>query len=443
MSSLIRKISPILLLGLTSEIASAQLRFNNLNLSAIEVTPPASTGLDAIYVLPYTEGVSASVDNPEATWQRFSAMGAAYAEDVPSVSNEAGSTLGKLEGNVGYAVTIDGKTHYYWVTDHSAYPFGLRDIKLDPQDTDCSTTFLTIDGEGERIPYYSITGIPQWLGRGLELTYSTLEFDKENFTYVQIEKTEIIDGFSDELIHCSAPLCQTDFTLHGDRFMRQWGEAESVTSPVYDATSVAAETRATQEERENDNEVKVEAALGGSGPIEITFEGAVTDAAIFHEWEMAHDADFQQVFMRSSDLAFTYNFHEQGTVYVRLVTANDNGTCENFSETYEVFIGESQLKCPNAFSPGTSPGINDEWKVSYKSIIEFECHIFDRQGRQLAHLTDPSQGWDGKRGGKVVGPGVYFYVIRAKGADGKKYNLSGDINVIGHKQRNTTNDATE
>lgn len=443
MSSLIRKIFPILLLGLTSEIASAQLRFNNLNLSAIEVTPPASTGLDAIYVLPYTEGVSASVDNPEATWQRFSAMGAAYAEDVPSVSNEAGNTLSRLEGNVGYAVTIDGKTHYYWITDHSAYPFGLRDITLDPQDTDCSTTFLTIDGEGERIPYYSITGIPQWLGRGLELTYSTLEFDKESFSYVQIEKTEIIDGFSDELIHCSAPLCQTDFTLHGDRFMSQWGEAESVTSPVYDSTSVAAETRATQEERENDNEVKVEAALGGSGPIEITFEGAVTDAAIFHEWEMAHDADFQQVFMRSSDLAFTYNFREQGTVYVRLVTANDNGTCENFSETYEVFIGESQLKCPNAFSPGTSPGINDEWKVSYKSIIEFECHIFDRQGRQLAHLTDPSQGWDGKRGGKVVGPGVYFYVIRAKGADGKKYNLSGDINVIGHKQRNTTNDATE
>lgn len=39
-------------------------------------------------------------------------------------------------------------------------------------------------------------------------------------------------------------------------------------------------------------------------------------------------------------------------------------------------------------------------------------------------------GWDGKYKGKLVKPGVYYYVIRAKGADGKIYKLSGDINII-------------
>ncbi|MDE6366663.1 MAG: T9SS type B sorting domain-containing protein, partial [Muribaculaceae bacterium] len=70
--------------------------------------------------------------------------------------------------------------------------------------------------------------------------------------------------------------------------------------------------------------------------------------------------------------------------------------------------------------------------------IEFDCHIFDRNGRKLAHLTDPSQGWDGKINGKTAPSGVYFYVIRALGADGKEYKLSGDINIIGYNKRSST-----
>ena len=72
--------------------------------------------------------------------------------------------------------------------------------------------------------------------------------------------------------------------------------------------------------------------------------------------------------------------------------------------------------------------------MSYRSIVSFECQIFNRWGKRLATLTHPSQGWDGKAGGKVVPSGVYFYAIKARGADGKDYKLSGDINVIGSSQ---------
>ena len=35
-------------------------------------------------------------------------------------------------------------------------------------------------------------------------------------------------------------------------------------------------------------------------------------------------------------------------------------------------------------------------------------------------------------------PVVYYYVIKARGADGKNYKLSGDINIVGYSTgRNT------
>ena len=71
--------------------------------------------------------------------------------------------------------------------------------------------------------------------------------------------------------------------------------------------------------------------------------------------------------------------------------------------------------------------------MSYKSIIAFDCVIFARSGRRVAHLTDPSQGWDGRIGGKMAPSGVYYYIIKATGSDGRQYNLSGDINIIGYK----------
>lgn len=414
--------------------------FDGCGYPPIEVNAPDNTGLNAIYVLHDLDGVRMSVDSPTAKWQRFSAMGAAYAQDAVSKVVDGRSQLMHIEGNAGYIVDDGiGHTAAIWVTDYSAYPMWLAELRFDARESDCSTAWIEVDGQAERIPYYSVTGVPQWLGRGLELAYNTLAFSEEEFGFKQTLKHEVVDGVTNDMIHCQAPLCQTDFTLIGDKYLRQWGlEMATAHSRTIEPIAVDAHTRVSQGERDNDNEMKVDSPLGGSAPVEVTFEAEVSDAAVYHEWEMAHDAEFVQSFWRTSDLSFTHTFRENGTVYVRLTAANDAGICEFFSDTYEVYIGESDLKCPNAFSPTTSPGVNDEWKVSYKSIVEFDCQIFDRQGRRLAQLTDPADGWDGRYGGKFVSNGVYFYVIKAKGADGKEYKLSGDINIIGYKRNETT-----
>ncbi|MDE6581220.1 MAG: gliding motility-associated C-terminal domain-containing protein, partial [Duncaniella sp.] len=231
-----------------------------------------------------------------------------------------------------------------------------------------------------------------------------------------------------------APLCATEFVLEGDRFLAQWGMGESVTSTTMQPSAVEAYTSATQVSRDNSNETGAgNDGLGGSAPAEVEFYAAVTDAAVFTEWQFSTYPDFDDIQLRISDPVTTYTFREQGTTYVRFVCANDAGTCDYTGTVFTVSIGQSSLLCPNAFSPGASEGVNDEWKVSYSSIVEFECHIFNKLGVKMASLTDPSQGWDGRYNGKLVPAGVYYYVIKARGADDKKYNLSGDINIVNYR----------
>lgn len=132
-----------------------------------------------------------------------------------------------------------------------------------------------------------------------------------------------------------------------------------------------------------------------------------------------------------------YTFTDAGTTYWRFYGANSDGSCEYIGDTYTVSIGESALECPNIFSPANKDRINDEWKVSYKSIVDFHCWIYNRWGNLIKEFTNPAEGWDGTYGGKQVSTGVYFYVIRATGSDGKKYKLSGDINILRYERRGT------
>ncbi|MDD2602523.1 MAG: gliding motility-associated C-terminal domain-containing protein, partial [Prevotella sp.] len=96
-----------------------------------------------------------------------------------------------------------------------------------------------------------------------------------------------------------------------------------------------------------------------------------------------------------------------------------------------VSISESKLEMPNAFSPN-GDGINDIYraKEGYRSLIEFKATIFNRWGQKLYSWTDPADGWDGKFNGKNVADGVYFVLVQAKGADGRKFNIKRDVNLL-------------
>ena len=93
-------------------------------------------------------------------------------------------------------------------------------------------------------------------------------------------------------------------------------------------------------------------------------------------------------------------------------------------------IGESKLSFPNAFSPN-GDGINDIYKAKeHQSLVEFHAYIFNRWGQKLYEWTDPDSGWDGTHNGKDVSDGVYFVLVKAKGADGRNYNIRKDVNLL-------------
>lgn len=414
------------ILAATFSGKAAGLNFDS-SAGALRYDAAASTGLSAIYVLKSTAGVSVSASGA-TNFRLFGSAGAAYAEERTVSTLPSGST--------GVIMTDgSGRDYYFWVVDYSEFALRLNNLTApaDMQES-CGRTTLVLDGEADAIPFYTINGRRDELSRELHLSYNTLEFDEENFTYQSARKEEILDGMK-HIDGVEAPLCDTEFTLSGDRFLRAWGELQSVSTGMIPTTAIEAETRAVQTERDADNEQKdgsggEGSTLGGSAPCEISFEAIVSDAVVFKQWQISKYADFDIVENTYDSADFSYTFTENGTVYVRFTADNVAGTCEFVGTVYQVSIGESRLDIPNAFSPNSSPGVNDEWKVSYRSIVDFECHIFNRWGTRIFSFTDPAMGWDGKYKGKPVPAGTYYYVIKARGADGVDYKKAGDINIV-------------
>lgn len=419
--------------------AVAAVNISGTSLKVINITPEASSGLNELLVVYDTGGVTIAYDNATTAtpqWLKYSNRGGGFAEPVQNVSyNGTSSSITAGKEDCGYIIEDGDKRYYFWVVNYANHYYSARDLTVG-SDTDCSTLALSFDGNASPIHYYGINGRQFELSRMIDFDYYTLSYDDASKSYSQMAVKETVASLSNNTVHLRAPLCDTQVTMSGDRFLKEWNYTETITSPSVKATAVEAYTAAEQEARDVPNEKKVEGgddSLGGSAPCDVTFSATITDAVVFTEWQFSNSSDFEDITLRMNEPVIDYTFRDEGTSYVRFVCANAAGDCEYYSDTYTVSIGASALECPNAFSPGASEGVNDEWRVSYRSIVSFECHIFNRWGKKLASFTNPAQGWDGKVGGKVVPSGVYFYVIKARGADGKEYKLSGDINVVNYE----------
>lgn len=407
---------------------------------AIEADP--SSGLSSIIVAAGGNGAmvatfSSPIASASVAASTWSSAGAAHAIAATTVRSGNQWQLTLNPGDTGVTFDVAGDRQYhYWIVDYSTHRLNLQSLSLDPMESDCSTATLLLNGNASPIYYYNINGARRTLSRQLQLTFSTLAFNQSTGTYATDHRTSVLDQATGSL-HVEQPLCTTAFVLTGDRFLRSWGEEQSIESPYYEPIAVEATVEATDLGGEAPDNLANSgqsdgSTLGGSAPVEIEFSAEVTDAVRFTEWQISADPNFNIVDYRFNQPMVTHTFTDYGTLYARFVAANNSGDCQYESQVFTISVGASKLLCPNAFSPGDENGVNDEWKVTYQSLVEFECDIFNRWGVHIIKLTDPSQGWDGRHGGKLVPSGVYYYVIRAKGADGVDYKLGGDINVINY-----------
>lgn len=434
---------------------NAQVAFVGNSHEIFEETPAASTGLNAIYVLHETDGVgmtfTATTQNP-VTWYIYGDLGGGYAQELQGVKHDGLTTsIDQLVPNKGYIIEEGSSRLYVWVTDYSNYRLQLNNITV-ASDGDCNTTTLNVDGSGPDLAYFTINGVRKTLDRGIVLSYNNLVWeqgkqdDDEDEDEDEEEVITVNPGWYEQVIEenepsfkpvivIPAPTQNTTFTLTGDRFLKFWGEEVTVESNYYTTAAIDCRTIVKQADKKHDNERKTGGdTLGGSAPADITFTAYCTDAVMHKEWQMSRDVEFDNIELRLNQDVVDQTFNDAGITYWRFYATNAEGTCEWTSDTYTVNIGESELLCPNVFTPGTSEGTNDVWKVSYRSLIKFHCTIFNRWGNQIISFDDPSQGWDGTYKGKLVPAGVYFFVIEAQGSDGKRYKKSGDINIIRYKR---------
>ena len=433
----------ILSVAVTAPAFAQSLSFSGNSLRVLEEIPDKSTGLEKIYVLYSVSGVSVSYTSAAGnriTWLRYGNLGGGHAEEVASLQEGATSTLSSLEGDYGYIIEDGDRRYCFWIVDYQAHRLKLTSAS--PSDElECGLTVIDVVGSGDPIKYFTINGIQKTLDQQIMVEYTTEEWsdavNPPNFVQQSVSKS--FESLQPSFRLSPPNYCTSSFRITGDKFLKAWNWEESVSTVSVKPHSVDARTFALQQ---NDSDEAVSSAggsnqigsddkdgLGGSAPCDISFQAYVTEGVIHNEWQLTRDPSFEQIDYRFTSQDLDYTFLDEGTHYVRYIGSNSDGSCEYVGDIYEISIGESRLLIPNAFSPN-GDGVNDLWKVAYRSLVDFNCYIFDRQGHQVCHLSSPDQGWDGKIGGRTVDSGVFYYVIEATGADGKKYKKSGDINVV-------------
>lgn len=119
------------------------------------------------------------------------------------------------------------------------------------------------------------------------------------------------------------------------------------------------------------------------------------------------------------------------------------GNCEA-QDTIHVFIDNTVLEWPNIVI-ADGDGINDvlsfisqdptlqpNWQsiVAVPTITNFKVEIFNRWGKKVGEVNDPTGSWDPKE----FGPGVYFYVVsytkRSTGMNSEEITVEQSVEVF-------------
>ncbi|WP_075557175.1 T9SS type B sorting domain-containing protein [Parabacteroides timonensis] len=359
------------------------------------------------------------------------------AEKIASVQNGTTSVISNLEEGYGYFVEESGLSEaYVWIIDYSKYAFDVTNLYVDTERSNCDYMALGGSVDMKDMKYYTPLGSSKILNREFDIIYQTMKQMGEDGIYTTVTVDTVINPFEKVL---DPPLCDTDVTLKGDLFARHFGVEKVITTDVYQAVAVEAVMKIDTLSYASDIPNMVVKGDSLSAPVEFNFTAianipvaAVFKWSIFQKNEGTENTKLLEQNGNREDINYTFN--QNGTYIVSLEVSDRTLQCTNILPEVTINISDTYLEVPNAFSPGTTPGINDEFRVAYRSLNSFKCWIFNRWGAEIYHWTDPSQGWDGKKGGKYVAPGVYFYVIEATGSDGKRLKKKGSINILRSKR---------
>ena len=99
------------------------------------------------------------------------------------------------------------------------------------------------------------------------------------------------------------------------------------------------------------------------------------------------------------------------------------------TDSIDIYIGETLLAIPNAFTPGNGP--NNLLKVLKRGMATLNYfRIYNRWGNLVYKSSDIDAGWDGTYHGVPQPFGVFVYQLEAITSAGKVFKMHGNVTLI-------------
>lgn len=365
----------------------------------------------------------------------------------------------------GYYTLQNGEKEYFYVFSYKNYKASTADwsLTVEPQ---CEATMLTLTGTLPKALTYDhpLAGgdtQTRTVPRTCSIAYTGLSWNEADMHWQDSAAVET-QPFPQTRFSLPPIYKTTDITLLVDNIALALGLGQdSVTTTLNEKEVIAVashvtsrtEVRGKQGEQSNELERPTdETVLTGSAELRIQFYSNPTPAAEYFSWRVYQGTKL--IYSRNDENLFEV-FSEPAAYRVVNTVTGSKCPCESCtkdSTEVTVSISVSDLRVPNVFTPN-GDGLNDEFRVQYRSLAEFHCWIYNRWGKLVYEWTDPAKGWDGTINGRPAAEGAYFYVIRARGTDANPqqgyttkaahkraqlksddrtgiYQLSGDINLL-------------
>lgn len=374
-------------------------------------------GMDLSSTITYT----GSEENIE--W-RYAVDGSEYTSNLKDINPDH---------NIRYDLYANGtRILSVFTIDYTMYKIdGISAEIITDSETECESLTIRLSGNISDITFTDYSGATHTLPRNMYVRWEDTEWNSTE--WVDTEGTELIP-LPEASVSIPAPKKDTTFKIYGDNYTELLNIPSDTTYIDYNAVATEPHLTATVIEREykNEKDRSSQSNIEGSGPLVIEFKSNANPLpVIYYEW-IIFNTETPNNYSRYSDTNLNYTFEDTGEYMVKLTTSTD--VCEQ-SDSVRVKVLESYLEIPNVFTPN-GDGMNDEWRVAYKSIERYSCIVQNRWGRTVFRSDNPGKGWDGTIGGKPAAEGTYYYVIVAYGTDldekgkQKKYKFSGDINLL-------------
>ena len=374
-----------------------------------------------VYVCERLDDVEFYTDAP-AQWYE-------YTDKATPLGGGSFNSFQRVEDGVTYLVTANGDSTFFAVLDYRLYRIAEKPISADLQ---CTVNSLK---EVKPMIYHTWDYRSCNIPRQFTVSYITLQADSTE--WVQTEMTDTVSIAANSTIYLDHLLyLPTTIDIRGDQFAELfYGDYDLVRIEQDDIQPVAigfipksyTTLRGTERENEIERVIK-EDVLTGSAPMNVLFRANATPTAEVFLWEIKRS---EELIASRSDNQTRYIFDETGKYSVSLHVSNTYG-CE-CDTVFQVDAKESRLEVPNVFTPN-GDGINDEFRVAYRSLKSYSCYIFNRWQHQIYSSNDPAQGWNGRVNGRPAPEGAYYYIIEAVGTDGVKYKRKGAVNLLRGKK---------